>query len=396
LENPNLLVVDDDPTICESVRIIGEKSGFIVTTTMTTDDFQAKYPYVNPEVILLDLNLGKTDGIELLRWLANIKSSSRIIIISGSDEKTINSVASLGRSQNLHILAALTKPLDTAYLRSLLQSIIDECTQVTKQTLSDAIDKNKLVLFYQPKINIATGKLLGVEALVHWRVAENTIFSPDSFIQLAEDNNLIGRISTWVNHEAMKQCADFQKKGLNIMVSINLSAKLLSDLMLPDKLFDMTKQYGISSASICIEITETAAMHNPTAIMDVLTRFRIKGFSVSIDDFGTGYSSLVELQRMPCNELKIDKSFIINLKKGTPEFIIVRSIINLGHDFGLKVVAEGIETSSTLDILRDLGCDVAQGYYFGQPMSPEQFYAWLQTNIDESMAYKSPHKIKIK
>lgn len=396
MEKPNLLVVDDDPTICECVRLIGERSGFVVTTAISAVGFQREYHSSNPEAVLLDLNLGKSDGVELLRWLSSEKSNSKIIILSGTDEKTINSVAALGRSQSLNIVSALHKSINTAHLKSILQSIIDECMQITKVTLSNAIDNSKLMLFYQPKISIATKKLLGVEALVRWRVTQDTIFSPDSFIRLAEECSLIGPLSNFVNNEAMKQGAEFQKNGLDITISLNLSAKLLSNLMLPDELYEMAKKYGISSENICIEITESAAMDNPTAIMDVLARFRIKGFSVSIDDFGTGFSSLVELQRMPCNELKIDKSFVINLKKDTAEFIIVRSIINLGHDFGLKVVAEGVETVSTLNILKELGCDIAQGYYFGHPMPPERFYDWLQINVDDSMVYKLSANVRTK
>lgn len=390
----NLLIVDDDPSICETIRLIAENCGLTVNKALSASEFREKYSNVKPDLITLDLNLGQSDGIELLRELANMQSTAKIIIISGMDEKTINSTLLLGRSQHLNVIATEKKPIDLVHLKALFQAIGEEHTPITKKTLSQAIDKKDFILYYQPQISIPTGKLLGVEALIRWQVAEKTIFYPDSFIALAEESGLISPMTFWVNEEAIKQCADFQKRIGDIRMSLNLSAKLLPNLMLPDELLNVAKEFGLNPEKICVEITESAAMENPTAILDVLTRFRIKGFSVSIDDFGIGYSSLVELQRMPFNELKIDKSFVINLRKDTSEYIIVRSIINLAHDLDLKSVAEGVETASSYHLLKDLGCDIAQGYYIGHPMPADEFELWLNNNIDEAMSYQFPKEVE--
>lgn len=383
-----LLVVDDDVSICETLRLIGEGCGFRVSTSNTAEEFRAGYTASCPDYITLDLGLGNSDGIELLRWLANQKSRSTIILISGYDSKVMNAAALLGRAHALIILATLQKPIDIEHLKCLLQLDAADYDAITQKNLSDAIEKNEFKLYYQPKIDIKTRKLIGAEALIRWYHETLQFIPAESSIGLAEKSGLIYSLSDWVNHEAIKQCALFKKNGYDFVISINISAKLLHDLTLPETLANLTQQYGIEPRNICIEITESTAMANPAISLDILTRFRIKGFSLSIDDFGTGYSSLVELQRMPCSELKIDKSFIMNLTKNSPEYIIARSIIQLGHEFGLTVVAEGVETAKTFELLKELGCDIAQGYYVGYPMSISEFNTWLQLNITDEMIYK--------
>jgi EAL domain-containing protein (putative c-di-GMP-specific phosphodiesterase class I) len=390
MQKPKLLVVDDDPVMCESLRLISERAGFNVNIASSVEEFCEQYDSLNPDVVTLDLNLGQSDGIQLLRKLAKERSKTKIILISGYDEKVINSTCLLGRSQNLNIIAALQKPVDPTKLKGLLQSV-HNAFPITKEVLAEAIEKNSFELFYQPKIAIDNGKLIGIEALIRWPIAVNSLILPDAFIPLAEDSGLIATLSAWVNREAMRQSAELKKAGTRVTVSVNLSAKLLNDLQMPDQLYELAKEYGIEPNDICIEITESATMENPTLTLDVLTRFRIKGFSVSIDDFGTGYSSLVELQRMPFNEIKIDKSFVMNLHdKESSEFIIVRSIINLGHDLGLKAVAEGVENLTAFHILRELGCDIAQGYYIARPMPASELHAWLASYVDSSMIFKFP------
>ncbi len=338
----------------------------------------------------MDLNLDQSDGVEILRWLALSESTVKIILISGFDLKILNSAVLLCQSQKLDVVAALHKPIDPAHLKSILKSIHDECKTISRESLDLAIKKNEFVLFYQPKISLVTGKMIGVEALIRWHVAGKSLVDPDAFISIAEESGLIVPISFWVNHEAIKQCAALHANGWPITMSINISAKLLTNLELPDELLAIAQQYHLKPEHICIEVTESAAVENVTSSMDILMRLRIKGFNISIDDFGTGFSTLIELQRMPCNELKIDKSFITQLHKDTPEFIIVKSIINLGHEFGLTMVAEGVETQVVLEILKEIACDSAQGFYLGYPMEKDDLEKWLRLNVDESLNFKFP------
>ncbi len=385
-----LLIVDDDPTMCETLRLVGVDAGFDATVTLTDKEFREKFTELQPDIITLDLNLDQSDGVEVLRWLAMNESKVKIILISGFDLKILNSAVLLCQSQKLDVVAALHKPIDTAQLKSILKPIYDESRTISRDAINLAIQKNEFILYYQPIISLVTGKLLGVEALIRWKIAGKNIIEPDSFISIAEDTGLIIPISFWVNHEAIKTCAALKTNGWDIKMSINISAKLLSNLELPDDLFAMTQQYNIKPEQICIEITESAAVDNVTRSMDILTRLRIKGFNISIDDFGTGFSTLIELQRMPCNALKIDKSFISKLRRDTPEFIIVKSIINLGHEFGLSIVAEGVETPFVLDILKEIGCDSAQGFYFAYPLEQHELEIWLQLNVDKELNFRFP------
>ncbi len=385
-----LLVVDDDPSICTVLQHIGESCGYRVSTTLSAETFREQYHLVDPDLITLDLNIDQSDGIELLRWLSAAHCKAKIILISGFDEKIIHSAMLLGRSQQLNIIATLHKPVDISGLKSIFEYSHENDVTIDSTRLLAAIEKQEFVLFYQPKISIATGKLLAVEALIRWKMHDCKMIFPDEFIPMAEENGLIEPLSNWVNVQAIQQCAEFQRKGFDLMMSINISAVQLVNLELPDELYRIAKANALSPEKICIEITESAAMGAPALTLDVLTRFRIKGFLVSIDDFGTGYSSLIELQRMPCSEIKIDKSFVMSISRGTPEYIIARSIINLGHDFGLTVVAEGVETAAALEILKELGCDIAQGYYIGHPMPIEEFYLWLDMHVDAKMMFTFP------
>src|SRR3990167_4741949 len=174
MQNTKLLVVDDDPSICESLRLIGESSGFSVSTSNSATEFYEKYSSFHPDIVTVDLNLGQSDGIELLRKLASDQSETKIILISGYDEKIINSTLLLGRSQHLNIIAALQKPFDPKQLRELLESL-KNALPITQETLANAIEKNKLLLFYQPKISISTGKFIGVESLIRWVISEDKL-----------------------------------------------------------------------------------------------------------------------------------------------------------------------------------------------------------------------------
>lgn len=378
MERGGLLILDDDPAICEILRAVGEKLNFNVNVFTDVNHFQDYFTNNSPNAIILDLNLGENDGIELLRWLSHKRYQKKLILISSHHEKVIQSALILGRSQQLNIIAALQKPIDIPQLQVLLQNKETESKDITHESINTAIKENHFVLYYQPKVDFFTGKLLGAEALVRWEKPDKNVIMPDQFIGFAENSGLILELSRWANHEAIKCCSELLKLGIDIIISINLSAKLLSNLSLPDELYEAAKKYSLPPEKICIEITETAAMANPVLSLDILTRLRIKGFLLSIDDFGTGYSSLVELQRLPFSELKIDKSFILTLKKDTSEYIITRSVINLGHDLGLKVVAEGIETFEAFQILKDLKCDIAQGYYIAKPLPIKEFLFWAK------------------
>jgi EAL domain-containing protein (putative c-di-GMP-specific phosphodiesterase class I) len=243
--------------------------------------------------------------------------------------------------------------------------------------LRHAIAQNELVLYYQPQVDIASGKIMGVEALVRWPRTTGEMISPVEFIPLAEQTGLIRPLTLWVLEQAVRQCGRWRASGLDIKVSVNLSARNLLDPSLPDMLAAMLVTCQVSADCLMLEVTESAVMLQPERALQILTRLHEMGASLSVDDFGTGYSSLAYLTKLPVCEMKIDQSFVFGMVENENDEIIVRSTIDLAHNLGLKVVAEGVEDPETLQLLATLGCDTAQGYLFARPMPPEDFSRWL-------------------
>lgn len=240
-----------------------------------------------------------------------------------------------------------------------------------------AINQNKLVLYYHPQIDITSGKIMGLEALVRWpRTAEDLIL-PLEFIPLAEQTGLIRPLTLWILEEAARQCARWQAAGFDLKISINLSVRNLLDPSLPNILATILANSRISANSLILEVTESAVMLQPERALKILTQLSEMGTGLSVDDFGTGYSSLAYLNKLPVSELKIDQSFVFGMVKNENDGIIVRSTIDLAHNLGLKVVAEGVEDQQTLKLLARLGCDRGQGYLFAKPMHPLDFPPWL-------------------
>ena len=248
-----------------------------------------------------------------------------------------------------------------------------------------AVEQNQLSLYVQPKIDFITGKLLAAEALVRWNHPERGLIYPDMFIPFAEQTGHISKISYWMLSEAAKYSALWQKQGLNIALAVNLSARDLIDIELPNKLIAILAKHTLFANSLTLEITESSIMDDPVRALDTVERIAKMGIQLSIDDFGTGYSSLSYLKRLPVNELKIDKSFVMNIEHDQDDVIIVRSTIELGHNLGLKVVAEGIENKKTWDILKAMGCDYGQGYYMSKPMPASKFQDWAQQWSKETL-----------
>jgi diguanylate cyclase (GGDEF)-like protein len=244
--------------------------------------------------------------------------------------------------------------------------------------LRQAIDQDQLYLHYQPKIHLKTNRIVGVEALVRWQHPEYGSVSPNQFIEPAERTGLIKPLTQWVLQTALRQCQIWRKMDLKLTVSVNLSARNLADSQLPQRIAELLQLGELPSEWLRCEITESAIMADPVHAMEVLNHLRDRGIRLSIDDFGTGYSSLSYLKRLPVDEIKIDKSFVTGMMAEDNNQMIARSTIELGHNLGLTVVAEGVETKETLDQLKTLGCDEAQGYYMGRPMCVEKLHQWFQ------------------
>jgi diguanylate cyclase (GGDEF)-like protein len=244
--------------------------------------------------------------------------------------------------------------------------------------LRQAIDTGQLVLHYQPKVDAHTQQVLGVEALVRWEHPTHGLIPPGDFIPLAERTGLIGPLTHYVLDAALQQCRAWQRTGHELSVAVNVSARRLLDLTFPDEVTALLTRWEVPARLLMVEITEHTIMADPAHALEVLGRLDKMGVQVSIDDFGTGYSSMAHLKSLPVHELKVDRSFVSQMVSNTRDAVIVRSTVDLGRNLGLRVVAEGVEDSRTLQQLDVLGCDAIQGYYISRPMPSDDLIPWLE------------------
>jgi diguanylate cyclase (GGDEF)-like protein len=262
----------------------------------------------------------------------------------------------------------------------------DENTPGRLQMISDlrrATEQDELVLHYQPKVGVHSGRVESVEALIRWNHPELGMIPPDQFLPLAEHSGLIKQLALWVLNAALRQCRLWQDAGINLRVAVNLSVENLRDPQLVGSITDLLKTWQVLPDSLQIEITESTIMVDPTRTMRTLTRLKEMGVKIALDDFGTGYSSLAYLRQLPVHEIKIDRSFISDLGTSENGLSIVRTINDLGQGLGMEIVAEGVEDRETLEVLALIGCDTAQGYYLSRPVPAADLSVWLEDRSQE-------------
>jgi diguanylate cyclase (GGDEF)-like protein len=243
-----------------------------------------------------------------------------------------------------------------------------------------ALDDDEFSLFCQPKINLGSGKLYGGEALIRWNSKKYGLINTQYFIDILEGSSLLMPVTSWVLNVALRQCLHYQALSPEFSVAVNLSPSLLTDRSIVEIVANATSIWSVTPASLILEVTEGAMMLNPKKSMEILNEFHQLGFGISIDDFGTGYSSLAYLKNLPADEIKIDKSFVMNMANDKKDKCIVKAAIDLAHTLGLKIVAEGVENERTLDILIKMGCDYAQGYHIAKPMPYDDLKEWMQNS----------------
>ncbi len=382
-----LFVIDDDPQLAELLREVAEISGYDAQVHTNAREFFERDADI-ADVILLDLNMPIMDGVEVIRELAHKRSESAIILISGYDSSVLHSAQKLAQEHQLKVVASLTKPMRPMDLKHILSNLkldipTEELPIKSRETpaageLKEAIHTGQLILYYQPQINLKDGSLAGAEALVRWMHPERGIIGPDTFVPLAEQNKLIGELTTAIIVQAMEQSRLWKEMGLSARISVNVSSDNITSLTLPEQLSGLVNSNELNPSLLVLEITESALMSQLITSLDILTRLRMKGFHLSIDDFGTGYSSLSQLHRVPFTELKIDKSFISHMDQDAEAHAIVETCIMLGHKLNMKIVAEGVETPIVKDMLTEMGCDTAQGYLFARPMPAQEMQDWVR------------------
>jgi EAL domain-containing protein (putative c-di-GMP-specific phosphodiesterase class I)/CheY-like chemotaxis protein len=365
-----LLVVDDQPDILDFVGQVAESVGYAVHLANNAQQFREAVRAFRPSLMILDLQMPQTDGIELIRELGSIGTRASILISSGMDQRVLQSAEQLGVSHGLNMAGFLQKPIMLADLEAILGQHLSAPRVPTEEELRRAVDRAQLLVHYQPKCALIDGcwAVVGVEGLIRWDHPDLGLVYPDAFIPLAEQTGLIAALTDFVLQEGIRQLGTWRAQGTVLDLSVNLSPRLVRELDFPDRLAELMSKHAVDNSRLTLEITETAALEDPARTRDILTRLRVKSFGLSLDDFGTGFSSLTQLYRMPFNELKVDKSLGMELHQSGEARTIVRSLVDLAHNLGLTVCTEGVETEAALQFLEIAGSDLVQGYYLGRPV----------------------------
>jgi len=380
----HVLIVDDEPSICALLREAAQSSGWTATTTDSPDQF--KELLLEPhDVLVLDLMMPGTDGIELLRHIAAKDVTANIILISGVDRRILQSAHDLANELGLNVLGVLSKPFRIGSFLSLLSAQPVPVTPlpprvrtiISDQAIKHATANKEWVVHYQPQVDFATKTIIAIEALVRWQHPEFGLIYPDSFIGQVETSGLIDELTSSVFEIALADLARWRSGGHRLNLAVNVSARTLVDLSWPDRLLKQVLDAGIAPECLILEVTESGLMQDFSTSLDILTRLRMKGFLLSIDDYGTGYSSMQQIMRVPANELKIDKSFVMNMRDHDNAQIIVDHTIQMAHKLRLKVVAEGVETTEAWGSLARAGCDIAQGYAISRPIPADKLTEFL-------------------
>ena len=381
----HLLVVEDDPVLQKLLYKGLTAEGHVVDLVHTGEDALERTGDGTHDAMVLDLTLPDIDGLEVTRRLRAAGTAIPILMLTGRDQL----------SDRLSGFAAgaddyLVKPFALRELQARLLAVTrrpgqkPENDRQAMAELRDAIEQDQLILHYQPKINIRTGQLESVEALVRWQHPERGLVPPAEFIPLAETTGLIRPLTIRVLNQALYQCRLWYQAGLTIPAAVNLSAQSLQKADLPDTVAALVRRWAVSSSWLTLEITESAIMTDTQAAVQILTRLHDMGVSISIDDFGTGYSSLGYLKRLPVNEIKIDRIFVAEMTANEDDSFIARAVVELGHHLRLHVVAEGVENQPTLEMLAAIDCDAAQGYYLSHPLPAGEMTSWLRDQPSRS------------
>jgi EAL domain-containing protein (putative c-di-GMP-specific phosphodiesterase class I)/CheY-like chemotaxis protein len=380
-----LLIVDGDGAVADLVGKIARKVGYTVASAKSGAHFVHLLESFQPSSIIMELQLPDTDGVELLRSLAGRGCAANVVLISGVDERVLGAAHELGVNHGLAMCGQLEKPIPVGDLTAKLSAMLHRNPELDADDLRRGISANEFVPYYQPKASLVQNGWIidGVEALARWQHPRLGLVMPNDFIPLAEQTGLIGELTSVMLNAALKQVRAWQEQGVRLGCAVNLPPSLVTDLSFPDRVAALLAENAVDGSQLVLEITETATIQNPTATMAILTRLRVKRVGLSLDDFGTGYSSLTQLYQMPFNEMKIDKGLVMNVPRSREANTMVQSLIELGHNLGLKICAEGVENRAALDMLAILGCDRCQGYFISRAVPASEILGFAtQWNRD--------------
>lgn len=400
----HILIVDDDPIMRAMAQACFEKLA-AVTIAQAGNGREALevLQHHEPQIdfILCDLNMPELDGVQFLRQLKAGAYRGAIAILSGEDRLVVKTVHDLARNHDLNIVGALHKPLQPDVLARLVRDSSPEVpanrprttTAVSASELGHAIFSGQIVPFYQPKVEVSSGRIIGAEALARWIHPNKGMINPGDFIPVAERCGLIGDLTSAILEQAMTDLKAWQATGISIRLAINIAADLLHDVDFPDWISTRTAAAGLSNSDFVLEVTESGILHKTSDPLEVLSRLRIKGFALSIDDFGTGHSNIEQLSRFPFCELKIDRSFVQGARNDRLSRTIIDASVLLARELDMQLVAEGVETEADWEFVAARGIDQIQGFYIAKPVPAKDFRQW---HLDNGGVFEIPQILRAK
>ena len=382
-ETPKVLVIDDEEAICELIVAVAESAGFEATSASLPRDIEDAIGG-RFDLVVLDLSLGEIDGIEIMSKLGATHRGMPVILVSGADQTLLDTAGRIAEMHKLRVIGTFAKPFSLDVLKTAMMEwsqVIDQGMDPTgPKVIINAdllLDPDLLHLAYQPKVSTQTGEALGVEALVRWRHKDHGDVSPAILVALVEQEGRTSELLDLVMMMAARDRKRYRALASLADISINISVLDLNDEELPRRAQRVLLE-AAPSERWTFEVTETAPITDVAPALAILTRLRIAGFRLSVDDFGTGTSNYERLLVAPFTELKIDRAMVSRLDIAALEpDPMVRSGIDVGHSLNMQVVAEGVETADQFRMVRDLGCDAAQGYLISPPVVPVQIDAAL-------------------
>ena len=341
------------------------------------------------DIVISDLDMPEMDGMEFIRHLGETAGSSSLVLASSLDRALVASVEAMARAYGVRLLGAIDKPVTARKLQPLID-LHGQGTRVARGAAGPArafsveevlagLRGGQFEPFFQPKVDMRTGKVMGAEALARWRHPEEGVVGALSFIPLLESSGHIGEFTAAMVKSAAMYCRAWRAMGCQVTLSVNLSQESLGDVGLADQMVALVQAEGLRPRDVIFEVTESAMAVHLGHALENLSRLRMRGFGLSLDDYGTGYSSMQQLARIAFTELKIDQAFVKNAPGQQPSRAMLESSLEMAGKLRIPAVAEGIESRAEWDLLRDLGCDLGQGYYVAKPMDGGGFLEWLAT-----------------